>query len=120
MLKSGMWDVVKHEKEKLEMKDPMVHIMVPATNQTKCVVCEAPDLEVATLTGLQYADLTREQHPVSERNRILLAIQEGKFENEIYVDEDKNWHPRNRHSAKLSSQKQEVDFSMEDVSYIYV
>jgi hypothetical protein len=57
----------------------MVYIMNPATKQTKFVAYETPALAVDLLTDLQYADLIREQHPVADWNRILLAIKGGNF-----------------------------------------
>jgi hypothetical protein len=50
---------------------------------------ETPALAVDLLTDLQYADLIREQHPVAEWNRILLAIKEGGIENESEFNEIK-------------------------------
>jgi hypothetical protein len=59
----------------------MVYVMDPATKQTKFADYDDPALEVTMLTDLHYAELTREQLPVGGWNRILLAIQEGAFEN---------------------------------------
>jgi hypothetical protein len=82
LLQKGLCDVAKHERQKLEVKDPMMHIMTPATKQTNVAAYETPALDVDFLTDLQYDDLIREQHPIAEWNRILLAIKEGNFENE--------------------------------------
>jgi hypothetical protein len=76
LLQRGLFDVAKHEQHKVEVKEPMTHIMTPATKQTKFAAYEAPALALDLLTDLQCADLIREQHPVSEWNHILLAIKE--------------------------------------------
>jgi hypothetical protein len=81
-LQRGLCDVAKHEQQKVEVNEPIIHIMTPATKQTKFAAYETPALAVDLLTNLQYADLIREQHPVAEWNRILLAIKEENFENE--------------------------------------
>jgi hypothetical protein len=57
-----MCDLAKHDKNKLVVLEAMVHIMAPATKQTKFAAYEAPALEVASLTMAQYEDLTQEQH----------------------------------------------------------
>jgi hypothetical protein len=69
----------------------MIHIITPATKQTKFAAYETPDLSVDLLTDLQYADLIRDQHPVAEWNLILLAIKEGNFDNESEFSEIKLW-----------------------------
>jgi hypothetical protein len=74
LLHRGLCDVAKHERQKVEVKEPMIHIMTPATKQTKFAAYETPALAVDLLTDPQYADLIREQHPVAEWNHILLVI----------------------------------------------
>jgi hypothetical protein len=34
LLQAGMCNMAKHEKEKIEIREAMVHIMAPATKQT--------------------------------------------------------------------------------------
>jgi hypothetical protein len=46
-----MCDVAKHAKNKLVVPDAMVHIMAPATKQTKFADYEAPALAVASLNS---------------------------------------------------------------------
>jgi hypothetical protein len=41
LLQAGMYDVVKHEEHKLDIKESMMHIMAPATKQTKFAAYEA-------------------------------------------------------------------------------
>jgi hypothetical protein len=79
LLQKGLCDVAKHERRKVEVKEPMIHIMTPARKQTKFAAYETPALAVDLLTDLHYADLIRDQHPIAEWNRILLEINEGKF-----------------------------------------
>jgi hypothetical protein len=67
----------------------MIYIMTPATKQTKFAAYETPALAMDLLTDLQYADRNREQHPVAEWNRILLAINEVNFEDESEFNEIK-------------------------------
>jgi hypothetical protein len=82
-------NVAKHVKNKLVVPEAMVHIMAPATKQTKFVAYEAPALSVAILTVAQYEDLTQEQHPVTDWNRIILAIKAGRFDTEKEYEEIK-------------------------------
>jgi hypothetical protein len=79
LLQAGMWDVVKYDKNKLVVPEAMVHIMAPSTKQNKFAAYEAPSLAVASLTLAQYEDLTQEQHPVTDWNRIILAIKAKKM-----------------------------------------
>jgi hypothetical protein len=44
LLQRGLCDVVKHERQKVEVKEPMIHIMTPATEQTKFASYETPAL----------------------------------------------------------------------------
>jgi hypothetical protein len=78
LLQAGMCDVVKHEK-KLVVRDDMLHIMSPATKQTKFAAYEAPAYEVASLIETQYIEPTQEHHSVADLNRIILAIKDGRF-----------------------------------------
>jgi hypothetical protein len=89
LLQAGMCDVAKHDKNKLVVPEAMVHIMAPATKQTKFAAYEAPALAVASLTLAQYEDLTQEQHPVTDWNRIIWAIKAGKFDTEKEYEEIK-------------------------------
>jgi hypothetical protein len=81
--------VAKHELQKVEVKEPMIHIMTPATKQTNFAAYETPALAVDLLADLPYADLIREQHPEAGWNSILVAIKEGTFENESEFNEIK-------------------------------
>jgi hypothetical protein len=99
LLQAGMCDVVKHERQKLEVPEHMVHIMAPATNQMKCAAYDGAALAVASLTEIQYVELTQEQHPVNEWNRILLAIQAGSL--------SMHWSRKRSISGPLFHAKQE-------------
>jgi hypothetical protein len=79
LLQAGLCDVAKHEKQKLEIRESMVHIMAPTTKQSKFAAYEALALAVANLSEKHYAELTQEQHPVNDWNRIILAIKAGQF-----------------------------------------
>jgi hypothetical protein len=63
--------------------------MAPATKQTKFAAYEAPALVVANLTEKQFGELTQEQHPVNDWNRIIWDIKAGRFENELEYEEIK-------------------------------
>jgi hypothetical protein len=65
----------------------MVHIMAPASKQTKFAACEYPALAVASLTETQYVELTQEQHPVTYWNRIISDIKAGRFDTEKEYEE---------------------------------
>jgi hypothetical protein len=88
LLQAGMCDVAKHDN-KLVVPEAMVHIMAPSTKQTKFATYEALALAVASLTLAQYEDLTQEQHPVTDWNRIILAIKAGNFDTEKENEEIK-------------------------------
>jgi hypothetical protein len=108
-----MCDVAKHEKQKLEIQESMVHIMDPATKQTKFADYEAPALAVVNLTEKQFAELTQEQHPVNDWNRIILAIKAGRFDNELKNEEIKK-RARNNSVFSLSfTPKEKVKFGLE-------
>jgi hypothetical protein len=53
LLQAGMCDVAKHDKNKLVVPKAMVHIMAPATKQTKFAASEAPSLAIPSLTLAQ-------------------------------------------------------------------
>jgi hypothetical protein len=66
LLQEILCDVAKHEKQKLEILEAMVHIMAPTTKQSKFAAYEATALAVASLSQNQYVELTQEQHPVND------------------------------------------------------
>jgi hypothetical protein len=104
--------VARHERQKVKVKEPMIHIMTPATKQTKFSAYETPALSVDLLTDLQYADLIREQHHVAEWDRILLAIKEGDFENESKFNEIKLRAARKPAFRKSFTPRKKVKFVM--------
>jgi hypothetical protein len=57
LLQAGLCYVVKHDKQKLEILESMVHIMATTTKQTKLAAYEAPALAVANLSEKQFAKL---------------------------------------------------------------
>jgi hypothetical protein len=59
LLQKGLCDVAKHERQKVEVKEPMIHIMTPATKRTKFAAYETPALAVDLLADLHYSDLIR-------------------------------------------------------------
>jgi hypothetical protein len=91
----------------------MIHIMTPATKQTQFAAYETPALPVDLLTDLQYADLIREQHPVAEWNRILLAIKQGDFEKESEFSKIKLRAARESAFSKSFTPRKKVRFVME-------
>jgi hypothetical protein len=103
-----MCDVVKHEKHKLEIEEAMVHIMAPTTKQTKFAAYEAPALAVANLTDKQFRELTQENHPVNDWNRIILAIKAGRFENESKYEEIKQRASKNIAFIKYFTPRKKV------------
>jgi hypothetical protein len=108
----GLCDVAKHERHKVEVKEPMIHITTPATKQTKFAAYETQALAMDHLTDLQYADLIREQHPAAEWNHILLAINEGNFENESEFNEIKLRATRKPAFSKSFTPRKKVKFVM--------
>jgi hypothetical protein len=52
LLQHGLCDVAKNDRQKLEVKEPMMHIMTPATKKTKFAAYETLDLAVDSLTAL--------------------------------------------------------------------
>jgi hypothetical protein len=91
----------------------MVHIMTPATKQTKFAAYEAPALAVASLTMAQYEDLTQEQNPVTDWNRIILAIKAGKFDTEKEYEEIKLRASKKSVFNQAFTTRKKVKFAME-------
>jgi hypothetical protein len=46
LLQKGLYDVAKHELQKVEVKEPMMHIMTPATKQTNFAAYETLALAI--------------------------------------------------------------------------
>jgi hypothetical protein len=67
----------------------MIHSMAQATTRTKFAVYTEPAVNAALLTEDQYEELIQEQHTVSERNRLLLALSKGDFDTASKYDEIK-------------------------------
>jgi hypothetical protein len=108
-----MYDVVKHDNNKVSVPEAMVHIMEPATKQTKFAAYKALALAVASLTVEQYEDLTQEQHAVMDWNRIILAIKTGRFDTEKEYEEIK-LHARKKSVFSQSfTPRKMVKFAME-------
>jgi hypothetical protein len=99
--------------KKLVAQEAMVHIMAPATKQTKFAAYEAPALAAASLTSAQYEDLTQEQHPVADWNRIILAINAVKFDTEKDYEEIKLRASKNRIFSQAFTPRKKVKFAME-------
>jgi hypothetical protein len=66
--------VSKHERYKMNATQACVHIMVHATKQTKFLAYQSPFVK---LSQSQYGQLVREQHSVSDWNRILFALNQS-------------------------------------------
>jgi hypothetical protein len=113
LLQAGLCDVAKHEKQKMEIREAMVHIMAPATKQTKVAAYEDPALAVANLSEKQYAELTQEQHPVNDWNIIILAIKAGQFENEFEYEEVKQRASKKSVFSQAFTPRKKVKFGLE-------
>jgi hypothetical protein len=113
LLQAGLCDVAKHEKQKLEIREAMVHIMAPTTKQTKFAAYEAPALAVANLSEKQHAELTQEQHPVNDWNIIILAINAGQFENEFEYEEVKQRASKKSVFSQAFTPRKKVKFGLE-------
>jgi hypothetical protein len=95
LLQTGMYYVANHEKHKLEVPEDIVDIMAPETKHTKFAAYEAPDSTVANLTEMQHAELTQEQHPLNDWNRVILATKAGRFDTDLEYDEIKQRASKN-------------------------
>jgi hypothetical protein len=62
LMKQDYCDVAKHEKQKLEVIENMIHIMAQATKNTKFSVYAEPDINAALLAEDHYVELTQDQH----------------------------------------------------------
>jgi hypothetical protein len=113
LMQAGKCDVAKHDKHKLVVPEAMVHIMAPATKQTKFAAYEAPDLSVASLTSAQYEDLTQEQHPVIDWNRIILAIKAARFDTEKEYEDIKLRASKKSVFNQAFTRRKNVKFAME-------
>jgi hypothetical protein len=74
LMKQDYCDLTKHEKQKLEFTENMIHIMAQATKHTKFAAYAEPAVNVTLLTVYQYEKLTKEQHTVEAWNIILLVL----------------------------------------------
>jgi acetyl-CoA acetyltransferase len=113
LLQAGMRDVAKREKHKLEIQEAMVHIMAPTTKHTKFADYEVPALAVATLKENQFGELTQDQHPVNDWNRIMLAIKAGIFENELEYEEIKQRSSKKSVFSQSFIPRKNVKFGLE-------
>jgi hypothetical protein len=104
LLKAEMCDVVKDEIHKLEIEEAMVHIMAPTTKQTKFAAYEALALAVATLTYTQSGELTQEQHPVNDWNRIIWPSRPAYLNMNMNMKRSNNARARNACSDNPSHQ----------------
>jgi hypothetical protein len=110
VLQAGMCDLAKHETHKLEIQEAMVRIMSPETTQTKFAAYEATTLAGAKLTEKQSRELTQEQHPVNDWNRIILAIKAGRFENEMEYEDIKQCASKNGVFCQSFTPRKKVKF----------
>jgi hypothetical protein len=113
LLQAGMCDVAKHERHKLEIEEAMVQITTPTTKQTKFAAYEALALAISTLTYKQFGELTQEQHPVTDWNRIILAIKPGRFENESEYEEIKQSASKKSVFSQSFTPMKKVNFGLE-------
>jgi hypothetical protein len=117
LLQAGMCEVAKHDKNKLVVPEAMVHIMAPATKKTKFAAYEAPALAVASLTVAQYKDLTQgQQHPVTDWNRIILAIKAGRSDTEKEYEGIKLRASKKSVFSQAFTPRKKVKFAMEGVT----
>jgi hypothetical protein len=91
----------------------MVHIMAPATKKMKFAAYEALDLAVENLTEMQYAELNQEQHPLNDWNRIILAINTGRFDNELEYEYIKKRKRKKSAFIQSFTPRESVKFIME-------
>jgi hypothetical protein len=73
LTKQDYCGVAKHEKQKLEVTENMIHIMDQANKHTKVVAYAEPAVNDALLTEDQYEELIKEQHTVEEWHIIILV-----------------------------------------------
>jgi hypothetical protein len=104
--------VVKNDNKKLVVPEAMVHIMAPATKQTKFDAYEAQDLAVAILTTAKYEDLTQEQHTVTDWNIIILAIKAGRLDTEKEYEKIKLRASKKSVSSQAFTPRKKVKFSL--------
>jgi hypothetical protein len=70
-------------------------------------------LSVASFTVAQYEDLTLEQHPVTDWNRIMLAIKAGRFDTEKEYEEIKLRASKKSVFSQAFNPRKKVKFAME-------
>jgi hypothetical protein len=68
---------------------------------------------VATFTDKQFGELTQEQHPVNDWNRINLAIKAGRFENELEYEEIKQHASKKSMFSQSFTPMKKVKFGLE-------
>jgi hypothetical protein len=70
-------------------------------------------LAVANISEKQYAELTQEQHPVNDWNRIILAIKAGQFEKEFEYEEVKQRARKKSVFSQAFTPRKKVKFGLE-------
>jgi hypothetical protein len=105
--------MVTREKHKLEIQEAMVRIIASATKQMNSEAYEAPALAVAKLMEMQYVELTEEQHPANDWNRIILAIKAGQFNNDLDYEEIRQRARKNSVFGQSLTPTKKVKFAME-------
>jgi hypothetical protein len=73
-------------------------------------------LVVASLTEAQYEELTQEQHPVTDWNRIILAIKAGRFDTEKEYEEIKLCAGKKSVFSQAFAPRKKVKFALEGVT----
>jgi hypothetical protein len=64
LMKQDYCDVEKHEKQKLQVTEKIIHIMTQATKCTTFNVYAEPGVNAVLLIEYQYKELSQEQHTV--------------------------------------------------------
>jgi hypothetical protein len=89
LMKRDYCDAAKHERQNMNVTQACVHIMAHAMKHTKFAAYHAPYVKFSQLMQSQYGQLAREQHSVSDWNRILFASNQANCEDDMDFEEVK-------------------------------
>jgi hypothetical protein len=88
-MKINLYDVAKHEREKLSVVEPVLLILAPASKATKFAAYREPSLPTSKPNHVQYETLIHERHDVADWNRILTTVKVVRFDDEADFQEVK-------------------------------
>jgi hypothetical protein len=112
LLKRDYCEVVKHDRQKMNVTQACVHIMAHAMKQTKFAAYQSPFVKVSQLLQSQYGQLMREQHSVSDWNHIGFALNQSNYEDDMEFEEVKTRAAKKPGSIPAFTSSKRVKFNV--------